>query len=66
MNRLACLAAIRTILRFCGVLLVTLALAAPFAFAGVNRWTTSAVQTVDRWFEAPGWDAQPSLAVKEE
>ena len=49
MNRLACLPAIRRTLRFFGVLLVTLALAASLAFARVNRWTTSAVQTVDRW-----------------
>ncbi len=65
MNRIACLAAIRATLRFCGVLLVTLALAAPFAFAGVNQWTTSAVQAIDRRFdpyysEIPGASGSPA------
>lgn len=52
MNRLACLAAIRTTPRSFGVLLVTLALVAQFAFAAVNRWNTSAVQAFDKPLES--------------
>ena len=51
MKRLACRAAPRRTLRFCGVLLAAIAFAAPFAFAGVNGWTTSAVQAIDRRFD---------------
>jgi len=41
MNRLACIATLRKTLRFCGFLLAAIALAAPLAFGGVNRWTSS-------------------------
>ena len=51
MNRSACLPALRQTLRFCGVLLAAIALDTPLAFGGVNRWTTSAVQAIDRRFD---------------
>src|SRR6266545_4164603 len=41
MKRLACQAAPRRTLRFCGVLLAAFALTPPLAFGGVNRWTSS-------------------------
>jgi hypothetical protein len=54
MNPIDSLPAIRKTLRFRSVLLVTLALAPPFAFAGVNRWTNSAVQAI------PGASGSPA------
>jgi len=51
MKRLACRAAPRRTLRFCWVLLAAIALADPLAFGGVNRWTASAAQAIDRRFE---------------
>ena len=65
MNRPARLAAIRTMVHFCGVLLVTLAVTAPCALADANRGTASAVQADDRRLEpsdseipgASGWRA---------
>jgi Tol biopolymer transport system component len=53
MNRSACLPALRQTLRFCGVLLAAIALVTPLAFAGVNRWTTSAVQAIPRASGSP-------------
>jgi hypothetical protein len=41
MKRFVCRVAPRGTLRFCGFLLAAHALAAPLAYGGVNRWTTS-------------------------
>ncbi len=44
MKRLACRAAPRRTLRFCGFLLAAFALTPPLAFADVNRWHVADAQ----------------------
>jgi len=41
MDSLACLIALRNMLRACGLLLAAIPLTPPLAFAGVNRWHDS-------------------------